>query len=55
MGIENVSVIPGQFGPGSILLNIPTTIKSSPRGREYMLREWTGNFKMRHSILVNPL
>ncbi len=47
MRIENVSLIPGQSGTGSILLNIPTTIKNSTKRREYVLREWPGNSKMR--------
>ncbi len=54
MRVENVSVFPGQSGTGNILLNIPTTIKNSSKGRGCMLREWPGNSKMRHSILVDP-
>ncbi len=53
MRIENVPVFPGQFGTGSILLNIPTTIKNSTKGRGCMQREWPGNSKMGHSILVD--
>ncbi len=45
MRIEKVSVIPGQSGTGSALLNIPTTIKNSTKGREYMSTEWPGTPK----------
>ncbi len=47
-------VIPGQFGTGSKLLNIPKTMKNSTKGREYMMRECPGNFRMRHTILADP-
>ncbi len=32
MRIESVSVIPDQSGAGSVLLNIPTTIKNATKG-----------------------
>ncbi len=52
--IEKESVIPGQSGTGSILLNISTTIKNPTKGGAYMLSELPGNSKMRHSILADP-
>ena len=45
MKVENVSVIPGISGTGSILLLIPVSVKNSMEGREYVLRSWPGNSK----------
>ena len=54
MKIENVSVMPGMDGTGSILLFIPVSIKNSTKGREYIVRNWPGNSKLRNSIITDP-
>ncbi len=54
MKIEDVTVTPGVRGTGSILLNITVNTKNSTTGREYILTEWPGNTRMRHSVLTDP-
>ena len=54
MKIENVSVIPGLSGTGSILLFIPVSIKNLTKGREYVVRSWPGNSKLRNALITDP-
>ncbi len=55
MKIEDVTVTPGVRGTGSILLNITVNTKNSTTGREYILTEWPGNTRMRHSVLMDSV
>lgn len=52
--ISHVTVNPGINGTGSILLSITEALKNSTKPREYLLREWPGNTKMRSAVIVDP-
>ncbi len=54
MEIEDVTVTPGVRGTGNILLYITVNTKNLTTGREYILTEWPGNTRMRHSVLSDP-
>ena len=54
MKIENVSVIPGIDGTGSIILFIPVSIKNSTKGRKFIIRSCSGNSKLRNYFITDP-